>query len=129
MRTSEEGGQTGPRLTLPETAKKLTKYMKQLLSRSCTSVSSGRGPTGVNSGGEPRTAPCRCPREEARRRAAPGESPASRTLRPRDRHREPGASSVQTMKPEKRAAKGGQKIRESKKENQGIQKLGFGKDQ
>ena len=123
MRTSEEGGQTGPRLTLPETAKKLTKYMKQLPSRFCTSVSSGRGPAGVNSGGEPRTAP------RERRRAAPGESPASRTLRPRDRHRDPGASSVQTMKPEKRAAKGGQKIRESKQENQGIQKLGFGKDQ
>lgn len=94
-------GEQGPDL-LSETAKMLTEYMKQLLLRYRMSVSNGQGPDGANTGGEPRTAPCRCPREQVR---VSGEKPDARTLSSRDGHQEPWASSVQTIKPEQRAAK------------------------
>lgn len=104
-------GEQGPDL-LSERAKKLTERTKQPLSRYHMSVNNGQGPDGVNTGGEPRTAPCRCPREQVR---VSGEKPDARTLSSKDGHQEPWASSMQTIKPEQRAVK---QNRKSKEKNQ-----------
>ena len=133
--SSEKGGRTGPRLTLCLKQPKSRQNTRNDSFRDAVCQSATRRvPTAkhrvpmathrVLTAGQQRAGSRRCKhrRRAQNRPASPPrrvgtlsvENPDSGTLRSRGRHQEPGASSVQTVKPEQRAAEREQKTQRGK---------------